>query len=49
MDKLKCLKCGYSWWPRSEDKPRLCPACKCRKWESYKEKGDGKVHRRDGK
>ena len=29
--KCKCQKCGYEWVPRV-DNPKLCPECKCRKW-----------------
>jgi predicted Zn-ribbon and HTH transcriptional regulator len=29
----KCAKCGYSWWPRNEDRPKMCPKCKTKKWE----------------
>jgi len=33
IKSLSCKKCGYNWIPRSEKKPKLCPACKCRKWD----------------
>jgi hypothetical protein len=35
VKKLKCGKCDYKWWPRSQ-KPVTCPRCKCRNWENYK-------------
>jgi rubrerythrin len=30
--KLECRKCGYTWYPRSPRLPKVCPACKTRKW-----------------
>lgn len=30
LPKLKCLRCGYEWTPRKEERPRLCPNPKCR-------------------
>ena len=32
IKKLTCRRCGYSWWPRTDKKPKLCPACKSRKY-----------------
>ena len=26
--KFKCLRCGHIWWPKTPDKPRVCPKCK---------------------
>lgn len=34
MEKLKCVKCGWSWWPRSEKDPVKCPACQSRHWKN---------------
>jgi len=28
MRKLKCLRCGYEWYPRKDD-VRQCPNIKC--------------------
>ncbi len=35
IQKLKCLrlKCGNEWFPRSEQKPKVCPMCKSYKWD----------------
>ena len=24
----RCLRCGKEWWPRSPERPRVCPKCK---------------------
>lgn len=29
--KLTCLRCGFTWTPRT-DKPAACPACKSYRW-----------------
>lgn len=29
MKKLKCLRCGYEWYPRIPGIPRQCPNKKC--------------------
>jgi predicted Zn-ribbon and HTH transcriptional regulator len=29
----KCKRCGYVWIPRTENKPKECPACKSYKWD----------------
>ena len=28
-----CLRCGKSWWPRSQSKPKRCPECKNPYWD----------------
>ena len=28
-----CLRCGKSWWPRSQSKPKRCPGCKNPYWD----------------
>jgi predicted Zn-ribbon and HTH transcriptional regulator len=33
MEKLTCKRCGHQWFPRSEAKPAMCPACKNRYWD----------------
>ena len=30
---LRCTKCGYEWYPRSPEKPKVCPRCKSYRWE----------------
>jgi len=37
MKKNVCQKCGHKWWPRTPDKPTMCPACKCRNWDKKAE------------
>jgi len=27
MDKIKCLRCGHKWYPRTPE-VRICPKCK---------------------
>lgn len=34
----QCRKCGEKWIPRTIN-PKLCPSCKCRKWNAKKLKG----------
>ena len=33
MKKLKCIRCNYSWIPRSDENPKQCPKCKSTKWK----------------
>ena len=28
-----CMRCGHSWYARSEHKPRYCPACRSVYWD----------------
>lgn len=30
---LKCKKCGHTWVPR-KNKPKICPVCKRKNWDS---------------
>ena len=30
IEKEKCLRCGYSWYPRKPGKPKYCANKKCR-------------------
>lgn len=32
ITKLKCLRCGHSWFPRSEKLPSVCGKCKSKYW-----------------
>jgi len=32
LPKLRCLRCGHAWIPRTESKPALCPKCKSPYW-----------------
>jgi len=29
---LECNRCGYSWYPRTPQLPKVCPNCKHRNW-----------------
>lgn len=33
MDKLKCLRCGHEWYPRSPQAPLKCPGCNNKLWK----------------
>jgi len=30
LTKLKCLRCGYTWFPRKPEPPQACANPKCR-------------------
>jgi DNA-directed RNA polymerase subunit RPC12/RpoP len=34
--KNECLKCGYTWFPRQEQRPQACPSCHSRLWDGLK-------------
>lgn len=39
VPELKCLKCGYKWYPRTAPKlPKQCPNCKRMDWNKRKVK-----------
>lgn len=33
MKKYTCKKCNHLWYPRTPNKPVLCPLCKSSKWD----------------
>jgi predicted Zn-ribbon and HTH transcriptional regulator len=33
---LKCVKCGYAWWPKKPTLPKVCPRCKNIHWKGGK-------------
>lgn len=33
LHKWKCERCSHEWIPRSEERPRLCPACNSAYWD----------------
>ena len=35
--QLECKKCGWRWKPKTEKKPRACPACKSYWWDGKPE------------
>ena len=36
---LECLQCGWKWFPRSTERPDLCPNVHCHspKWDKERE------------
>jgi len=28
-----CKACGHAWYPRSPERPRICPKCKSARWD----------------
>ncbi len=28
-----CLLCGHRWYPRTPERPLVCPKCKSARWE----------------
>ena len=41
LEKQKCLRCGYSFFPKSETLPKTCPNRKCKSpyWNKPRSKG----------
>jgi len=33
LNKYVCERCGHTWLPRSEERPRVCPKCKSAWWD----------------
>lgn len=33
LPRLMCKRCGYSWFPRSENPPKVCPRCNSPYWD----------------
>ena len=40
--RKECLRCGYSWWPRSTDAPKRCPKCTSPYWDRPRVRGASK-------
>ena len=43
MQKIKlptfeCLRCGHTWHPKKEEKPRCCAFCKSSYWDTSPDK-----------
>jgi len=34
----RCERCGHEWFPRNDEKPRVCPKCKSPYWDKPKSK-----------
>lgn len=33
IEEQTCLCCGHTWYPRSEERPEVCPRCKNPRWD----------------
>ena len=33
IQRLECKLCHYRWFPRSTERPRICPHCKSVRWD----------------
>lgn len=49
MEKLRCCRCGHEWWPKTPNRPGVCPRCKSYDWDKPREgkpatKPDGMSH-----
>ena len=40
LPRLACKRCGYEWYPRTPQKPKVCPKCKSAYWDTPKRKLD---------
>ncbi len=38
MTELKCKRCGYSWFPKTRNIPKVCPKCKSAWWNIPRKK-----------
>ena len=36
ITRLKCLRCGYEWYPLKPQKPKRCTWCNSKLWETPK-------------
>ncbi len=36
IEKKTCKRCGYSWFPRKEERPKLCAKCRTPRWDEPK-------------
>ena len=36
ITKKDCIRCGHTWYPRSQNKPIICPKCKSPYWNKAK-------------
>jgi predicted Zn-ribbon and HTH transcriptional regulator len=32
IKELTCKACGYKWWPKRPQLPKVCPVCKRTTW-----------------
>lgn len=47
LPTLKCVRCGHTWPPRTQNLPKVCPKCKSPYWNT--EKRVGKSEKKDDK
>lgn len=40
IDELHCLRCGHTWLPRSDKKPKWCPNCNSPYWDKPRQKSE---------
>ena len=38
IKQLKCLRCGYTWFPRRPEKPKFCANCNSPYWDRPRRK-----------
>ena len=38
IKQLKCLRCGYTWFPRRPKKPKFCANCNSPYWDRPRRK-----------
>jgi len=44
LPRLKCIRCGHTWIPRSNKLPKVCPRCKSPYWnKQYKGIDNGTI------
>lgn len=36
VKRLSCKRCLHSWYPRRQNKPKVCPKCKHSGWQQKK-------------
>lgn len=39
VQTLQCKRCRWSWYPRAENPPKVCPKCKRVDWNEEKRRG----------
>lgn len=38
IECLRCVQCGYQWYPRKPEPPKRCPHCRRATWDRSKER-----------
>lgn len=36
IEEKTCKRCGYIWYPKTPNTPKVCPNCNNRKWNEEK-------------